>query len=266
MSHFLTIDVEASGQEVTNHRLLAIGACVVSTRTVTVCEPREQHTFRVVFDLPPTSDEQAWDAATLAEFWRNPAKGRDGATPLDLLMMLARCHGTCAPEVGIPRFLNWLHAMGERYAKDIVIVTDTACFDAGWLQYYVSKYGRGRPQPEGVWENIRAVGAYIMGWLFPHQQQQQQEEHAYKGICSLNYVFGRYQPVRDSTSFHMGVARRTPRAGLWGAERSALEVLGIKAFPSSVTSVPHDHDPANDAERIGLEAALIANALDTIRT
>lgn len=230
MSHYLVIDVETTGQNVIKHTLLAIGACVVSTRTCAVVEPRSEHIFRACMPIPDPFSQatlKSWDLNTLNDFWLNTAKGTgDGQTPLNLLYALAAPTNpwVCASEEdGMVRFVNWAKAMGAKFKKDIVVMMDTACFDAGWMQAALGRHSD------------------------------------VTGVDSLNYVLGSYAPPRDSTSFHMGVGLKLPEDGLWGGDRAALSRFGIAGWPDWVKAVAHDHDPAHDAESIGLKAVFIAN-------
>lgn len=76
---------------------------------------------------------------------------------------------------------------------------------------------------------------------------------------SPNYLFGSYQPWRDVSSFHMGIAHTTPSMSLWGAEERAFKALGV---PTPTLDVVHDHRPDNDAAVIGLMAAHVAREVE----
>jgi hypothetical protein len=246
MSRYLAIDVEASGQNVSEHRMLAIGACVVSSHSVAVCEPRAEHIFRAVlcFQRPPPPPYEGdgahelpvdWDLATAKEFWFNAAKGADGDLPIDHLCALATTWGVESPDAAMDRFVAWCAKMGQWYGKDIVIITDTASFDAGWIQYYLSRHGTHDKYPR-----------------------------------SMDYLLnGRHQQVRDMASFYNGMARHLPEDGKRSAGAAALAALAtlgvVGGFPTSVTSVPRDHDPAHDAERMALEAAYVTKVVRDMR-
>ena len=78
---------------------------------------------------------------------------------------------------------------------------------------------------------------------------------------TMNTILGEYKPVRDSSSFHAGIAHLTPDKGLWGAETAAVEKLGYK-MPNF--DVKHDHNPLNDAKHIAFEIMEIERQLKEV--
>lgn len=107
------------------------------------------------------------------------------------------------------------------YVKNIIIMTDTSGFDIGFLNNYLSK----------------------------------------AKLPSVNYLLGEYRPTRDSSSFHMGVAKKLPCDGLWGAESAAAEKLGISLGDNPYIA---DHTPKNDAKSICWEILQIHRAIKNI--
>jgi hypothetical protein len=112
-----------------------------------------------------------------------------------------------------------------------------------WCRDLAAEYGR---------ENIAVItdtAGYDVGWL----------DHCMPPSYSMSFLLGNYTPIRDVSSFHMGIAGATPHMALWGAEERARAKLNL---PKPTLEHAHDHDPANDAYVIAAEAAQIARAIE----
>ena len=224
MTHYLALDIETTGPSIIDCKLVALGACVVSVKDVCVVD--DACKFRALMPLPDLRDTDSWQPRCFKQFWTNAGRSNDGRTPLQLIQELIKKHGTESECDAMQRFVLWAHAMFERFPS-LVVITDTAAFDTTWVNFSLAR------------------------WTY---------------VSSLTHLRGedKYQPVRDVSSFHAGVARQTPAQGLWGAEKAALKALGIDAFPPHVEDQQHDHDPLNDAMAIGLQAAFIANRVEAL--
>ncbi len=223
MSHYLAIDIETSGPGLVKNRIVAFGACVVNVASVSVVDNGE---FRKFTDFGDHSKGRpdGWEKRCYEEFWMNPKKRSDNQTPLAALMLLAANLSIVDEREMMHEFVVWAQSMWVRF-PDLVVITDTAAFDTPFVN-------------------------------------QALDQHT--SVQSLVYLFGdtNYRPVRDVSSFHMGIGGKTPAQGLWGSERAALAALDIKEMPESVRVWDKTHDPLNDAKFIGLSAAFIANALE----
>lgn len=221
-AYLLAVDIEKTGQNMGKHRMPAFGAAVVRVDTQEV--PDAECVFRAVMNFADIPIGQ-WDEKTLVEFWFK-SNADTGASPFELLRRAGTTHGTMSEEEAMFALVAWLRRMAERF-PGLVIVTDTAGSDIGWLD--------------------AALGRYETG------------------LDCLLYATGRYRPVRDVSSFHMGVAHATPRMRLNGSEKAALAALEIDAFPEHVLASAHSHDPVDDAKYIGRTAAFIAATLEKRR-
>jgi len=257
---FLALDIETTGSAITENPMIAFGACVVSVDDVAV--PDADCEFLALMPMPfnnkddddDDADDRAvdalvkrakkrhrsnekdgdynntgkWESRCFAEFWNK--EDEHGGTPLRRLIALQGKYGTLSLRDAIDEFLEWTAAMYTRFERDgnkIMVVVDTAAFDTTWLNDALAKYSNGR-------------------------------------VPSLLYLRGdhKYRPVRDVTSFHMGIARQTPAMGFFGADKAALKTLAIDEWPASVRAIEHDHNPLNDAKSIALKAAFIAHKLE----
>ena len=72
-------------------------------------------------------------------------------------------------------------------------------------------------------------------------------------------IGGLYRPIRDATSFHMGVALCNPKNGLWGAEEKAYKHLG-REFPKNPYIATHI--PVDDAKSICFDIMQIHKAIE----
>lgn len=85
------------------------------------------------------------------------------------------------------------------------------------------------------------------------------------GLPSMDYIFGSYQPVRDSSSFHAGVAKCLPTDGMWGMEKQAIKTLGGDV--DTLGKNPHaaNHDPLSDAHSIAWDIMLVAKRINMFK-
>lgn len=81
----------------------------------------------------------------------------------------------------------------------------------------------------------------------------------------LDYIFGEYKAVRDSTSFHAGVAHCLPSDGQWGMEERAVRRLGGKIETLDANPYKPNHDPLIDANSIAWEIMFITNLIKSSR-
>jgi hypothetical protein len=114
-----------------------------------------------------------------------------------------------------------------------------------WARAWVAKLG---------FENVVVISdtaGFDAGWF----------DHLLPAPHTMLYLLGDYKPVRDVSSWYMGIARCTPETSLWGSFKRAHIALGLGEVLPTFEYV-HDHRPDNDAAHIGLCAAYIANAVD----
>lgn len=213
MSHYLAIDVEATGENYINNFMPCFGACIVDVKEQKVVDK-----FLVYFKNS-NQKEKSWDKRCLKEFW---LKEENKTIYKDMLQKME--NEGISEQIGMSNFIKWVLKNSKKCEK-LVVITDTGGFDVGWLNYYLSRY----------------ITEYD---------------------TSMNYITGKYQPIRDMSSFYMGIGKCTPNMSLWGSEKMALKGLGIKKLPKF--EVEHDHNPQNDAITIGLTAAFFANHLELV--
>lgn len=219
---FLAIDIESSGQDMTRHFLVAVGACVVQLESNSVHEPSEDQFLAYLAPPPGTG----WDPACLEHFWNNPKKGDRGRTQLELLEAARRKHGLWEPHHAMDMFVHWLHRMALKYPL-LIVVSDNPAYDVAWINYAVQRFAT-HPKP----------------------------------FDSLAYCTGEYRSIRDVTSFYRGVALQAPHAALGAsgrAEEQALQRLGVPSFPEF--GVLHDHNPLHDALLMAHQAVHVCQLL-----
>jgi hypothetical protein len=201
MSHYLIVDIETSGQSQTKNDLMAIGACIGNQKTGEIIDE-----FQVF--LKPITGEIRWEKRCLEEFWDKHIDIKNEIlNNIDTIGM--------SPNGAMAKFHNWVN----NHSEDIIIMTDTAGYDIGFINHYLSLYD----------------------------------------LPSMNYIIGgKYKPIRDLSSFHMGVGRVLPMNGLWGAEAAALKALGAELVDNPYKA---SHMPVEDAKSICWEAMQIGKLL-----
>jgi hypothetical protein len=158
-----SIDIETSGPLVTEHQIIAIGYYVNDGQMV--ANPQ-----RLVISGPYTYDEHTWEG-----FWsKHP----------ELLEEFAKSR-QYTPLGAMQRLVHDLDTLDIEY--DVMIVSDNASFDFGFINYYLAKYMGRRP---------------------------------------LNYKFGHpngYRTLCDTDSYNSGVAKLPPGS----SDAEIAKVLGI---------------------------------------
>lgn len=246
-THYLMINVLASGFQVNTHQILAIGACVVSSATGAVLEPRVKHTLRIIQEFvrpaapPYTSGEtlsEKWDCQSLNSFWYNPAKATSSdGMPMDMLRRLAAQYKSQTDYDVYRAFAAWCRQVAQA-VPNLCVMTDSS-FTTSWLQNMIDRISFGLP--------INAFGNDV-----PQ---------------SLNYLTRTYQPIFDANSYLLGVAGLAPEDGPANADTSVLAALGRSSgdWPAAILAVPTDRDPLHVAEAAAMKVAYVAGQLRKIR-
>lgn len=138
MTHIIALDIEASGQNVWENDVLAIGGAVVS-----VCEGTIVSSFFAVHEsvstIPsPPAILPRWDPATFTGFWMNPEKGA-GQMPITRLQALAASTTPATHAEMANALAAWLRNAFSRF-PDAVIVVDTVSFDTTFLNVLLARY------------------------------------------------------------------------------------------------------------------------------
>lgn len=158
-----------------------------------------------------------WQEDTKKEFWDNPKHGDGTKTPLEL--MVARGSDSVSKSNGIHDFVEWAREIDKNLPDKhrIVVVSDTAGFDYSWISFHMSDcFSRKGDAP------------------------------------SLDYLFGKWQSVKEITSFYRGILRDPySKSG----KESFLAAFADYDIPQNVREPLYDHNPKNDATFIAVRAA-----------
>ncbi len=213
----VAFDVEATGMLMSGphaNAMVELGACAMFSDN----RHTELGRFSAQMRVP---DGRAWEKHCVEEFWDvvegMPQKKKE----------IEVCK--TEPEEVMRAFIDWVEALVKDHAngdaKRIQFVSDTAGFDAGWVNMYLAEYAHHQP---------------------------------------LDTFFDGHRAVLDTSSFAAGVTRHTDADKLkfmtdtgakWykvsAAARAALRV------PSDIVPITkHDHTAVNDARHL-LETHLI---------
>jgi hypothetical protein len=227
MTHFLSIDVESSGQDMLSNFVVAIGACVLEVARNLVVEPSED-TFLVYLEPPPGT---SWDAHCLSRFWNRSKHGE--ATPLQQLEEQRRQHGVWQAAHGIQQFVFWVRRMAFKY-PNLIVISDTASFDFAWIDFYIQRYS---PQPR-IFPSL----SYCTGHYRPPRD-----------ITSFFAGLARTLPHPSMSAQRIALTALT-----------TLEENPKARFPDF--KVNHDHHPMHDAMLTAHQAAHLTNLLKTKAT
>lgn len=150
---YIALDVESSGPRLGAHSLLSIGACVVTSKPLSVEQAMAQG-LGFYAETHPRSTEFSYPAMkvgaseldALKEHHRDLEKGlkRDSipryypghnafepALALQYLQETARCEPVPA---AMRRLKKWVEGHSQR--KNVVGVVDTTFYDSAWVNYY----------------------------------------------------------------------------------------------------------------------------------
>lgn len=175
----LAVDVEAAAQ---TDGLIEFGAAVWP-----IGAQKPDATFHAYLG----TDGVKWCQRTALEFWNNAAHGKDGKSPLELMLERVEREATetLSREVAAHRFVAWARAQYAEANGSMVVISDTSGFDHALLSSLLDEHKETFPCA------INASEPY-----------------------SLNYLFGAYAPVRDINSFYLGVGGELR---VWGARAIA---------------------------------------------
>ena len=213
MYRYLIIDIETSGQYVSRNEIMAIGACIGNSKTGVI-----ENEFQI-FLKPRDGLEFVWEQQCLDEFWDRA----DMKKTKDYILKQVESNGFAA-NIAMNSLFGWIRSLDEETKKTLIIMTDTAGYDIGFLNYYLSN----------------------------------------AGLPSMFYIIDdQYRPIRDSSSFHMGVGLQLPEAGLWGAEEAAMKQIGDSDAIKEMKNNPYSmsHLPMDDAKYIFWQIFCIAKMI-----
>lgn len=226
IKYLLSVDIETTGQTPITGTMIELAAALVSLESKEVVSTRYYYFGE---------DDVIWCARTLLEFWNELKMGKDGKTPLELLRERVerdQVPVTTRRDAALD-FVTWARNIYDEEDGAVMAITDTSGFDASFISHLLAEH-----------ENAKE---WAIGKSMPY---------------SLNYLFGEYQPVRDINSFYLGAGGTLKK---WGA-RDAMKQRFAKQIAAAGGSAdgdpapwaqkfPHDHNPLNDARKIGLWAA-----------
>ena len=218
ITHIMCFDVEANAQSPESGCMEELAVCVWK-----IGEHSMEDELYFLFD----STNGGYCPVTMEEFWDNPAKGKDGKTPAQLRDARTVAEKTEYIDLvdAAEKLTCWAREWYKSTEGKIIVLTDTSGFDYQFISHMLACLG---VMPE----SLKGTGSLPL---------------------SLNYLFGKYQPVRDINSWYMGMGGSLQK---YGARDLMMERLRIK-FPDWVKEYEHDHDPRNDCRSIAAMASFI---------
>jgi hypothetical protein len=154
----VAFDVECTGQSLTRHAMIEIGAVAIDTST---CAPLSK--FSIELKMP---QGRTWEQRCLDEFWDNRDwENLPENTPEEKLKKQEKRENYESlqskrkrvadglgeePEVAMERFTKWLReevrgklAGGDRLR--VILASDTVSFDSSWINVYLDLYANEPP-------------------------------------------------------------------------------------------------------------------------
>lgn len=220
ITHVMSFDVEALGQTPRSSGMVELAVVVWR---VGADEPADTKYF--FFGTDAERCPRTW-----LEFWDNKEQTKSDETPWQRLnKRLARENPQKWSLVDAALELTvWAHQWYKRTDGKIIVITDTPGFD---YQFISDMLACVKQLPAAITdENEKAQLPF-----------------------SLNYLFGKYQPVCDINSFYKGVGGVLCKSG---ARDRMIERLAVDK-PQWLVDVEegYDHNPLNDAKAIAGRAA-----------
>lgn len=205
VKYIIAYDVEATGQSSTHH-MVELGAVFWK-----VGEETPRDTFYAYLGL-----DGEWCERTKREFWDNTDQRKDGKTPLQALKerLDAEAPKQQTEEEVANAFVKWARERNKEVEGDVILVSDTGGFDYLRLSILLEKC-------TGVAKDADYPDCFPMGPL---------------------YLFGKYRPTRDTSSFMMGAGGALLK---WSSKERLLGAIG--EIPKWVTDFDHSHHPLDDA-------------------
>lgn len=219
VKYLLAFDVEATGMSLTQHWMPEFGAAFWKVG--------DKEPLGIFYRALTQPEGTSWCALTRAQFWDNPKKGANGETPFATLEKRLATRVLVEPAEAMRDFVDFVQSCNRIAAaagETMVCITDTAAFDGGVMNYYLSKFCADK--------------------------------------CTyMGDITGEYRPVRDISGFYYGVGKCLQK---YDSVETALEVLGIDKVPDWVKEYAHNHDPLSDACSIAATASFILAACDAL--
>jgi len=217
LTHIICLDVETTGQSPRSADMVELAACVWR---IGDAKPADRKYY--FFGL----DKARWCPVTWDEFWNNPDKGKDGKSPVKRLRERLRDDQVPTTPLGQAAvdFTVWAREWHDRTDGKLIVLTDTSGFDYAFVTDMLAR--------------VVALPSDLENTALP---------------LSLNYLFGKYQPVRDINSWYMGLGGSLQK---WGCRDRMAAQLGVD-WPAWVLAWEHDHNPQNDAASIAAKAVYV---------
>ena len=212
----LVLDIETSGPHMLYNFIVSIGACVVDIKTEQVLV---EHDFEIYLKQPA---DRCFDKQCFDEFWNKPFKHGEKMTRLEKSNERGTEIGMLMPHDAMYMFAHYVSRVFKTFKhEEVHIITDTAGFDIGWLNYYLNMY-------------------------FPRNRL----------FTSLETASGHYIAPRDMTSYNLGLLQRPLNANVTDKD---LQYVADKKFSKYQKKQRHNHNPLVDAKCIGMRAAFVLN-------
>jgi len=211
IKYIFAFDIEGTGESMHENFIVALGAALISMET-----GKSVETFKIYF-----INDGKWQPQCVTEFWeKHPRMYKN--TLVEMQRGETR-------DSGMKKFKDWINTMKENHEpKRILIVSDTAGYDVGWLNKYLSTYDI---------ENK------------PH---------------SVEFLFGQYSPPLCTDNYYMATAGIIFLNKKFDAKYHDLfKALNVEGWPDHITK--GDHDPLNDALEIGEQFAWVLKMLQKLK-
>jgi len=226
-THVMSFDVEALGQTPRVSGMVELAACVWK-----IGEDHLSDSKYFFFGTDARRCPRTWD-----EFWNNREKSSTNETPWDNLQVRLQLEKLYKYMLGeaAAELVAWAREWYQRTDGLIIVITDTPGFDYQFIS------------------DMLACLETMPGSL------SSSEESGASPPYSLNYLFGKYQPVCDINSFYKGQGGVLCK---WGARRGMEEKLAVQK-PKWLLYYEdaYDHNPVNDACAIAARAAFYLGIL-----
>lgn len=152
MKYYFAIDVETTGQFIDKNAMIAFGCTVMNEKM------EELENFETYMEVP---EGKKWEKRCVDEFWSKQEKA------FNFIKNRMK-----SPSDEMLRFEKWLDKIDLKYGSELVVLSDTSCYDYAWINYYLGCF-TGRPS---IYYRLKSI-------------EDDKKQYEYRRIWDTNSIY-----------------------------------------------------------------------------